>query len=125
MHDLPPPIHAYISTHIIGPRMPAYLLVDRQYRLIDWGGDVAFHGLNTLSRGQTVSDQLVFLQGMLPLEEHHLNLQWMELQPECYVDVHVFACDIGMWVLLLDATAEATRYGRMQQKVNDATLIRK
>jgi len=124
MPDLPPPVQAYISTYIIGARMPAYLLMDGQYRLVDWGGDVAFYGLNTLSRGQAVVDPLVFLQGMLPLEENHVSLRWIEIQPGCYADMHVFACDIGMWVLLLDATAEATRYGRMQQKVNDATRVR-
>ena len=60
MHDLPPPVQAYISTYIIGARMPAYLLVDRQYRVIDWGGEVAFYGLDTEK-----------LAGLQPVRIHH------------------------------------------------------
>ena len=122
MGNFPPPVHAYIESNIVGTRAPAYLLVDADQRLIDWGGQIECYGLQDLLRGQLVSEQLICLEGILPLEDSDMSLGWIETQPECYADVHMFLSEMGTWILLLDATTEATQYCLMQQKVNDVSL---
>ncbi len=122
MDSLPLPVLVYISTSIIGPRRPAYLHVDRKHCLVDWGGELTAYGMTALQYGQVIGEQLVFLEGLLPMDTSALCLPWVEIQPGMYADIHLFSCQTGVWILLLDTTPEATQHALMQQKVNDMRL---
>ena len=122
MVELPLPVFAYIHSCIVGVRKPAYFLVDDAGCLIDWGGQPAFYGITELRYGRTLNEHLMCLDGLLPLPGDSLYLQWVETQPGRYADVHLFSSAPGVWILLLDATPEATRHGQMQQKLNDIGL---
>ena len=122
MVDLPLPVYAYIHTRIVDVRTPAYFLVDDAGCLMTWGGEPAFYGVTEPIAGRTLSEYLICLEGLLPLPVSSLCLQWVETQPDRYTDIHLFSSADGVWILLLDATPEATRHGRMQQKLNDIGL---
>ena len=122
MVGIPPVVDHYVRDHIVAARMPAYLWVDAAHCLQDWGGATAAYGLTGLQVGRAVDEQLTCLSGLLPLAESSLRLCWVELQADCYADVHLIADESGVWVLLLNATAEAVQHGLMQQKVNEANL---
>lgn len=120
--DFPSPICVYIHTYVIGKRYPAYLQVNAEECLSDWGGALDYYGLDGLAPGQDVTEWCPFLIGMLPVDEYGVILPWMEVRPGCYADVHLLASECGTSIVLLDATIEATRYRVMQQKINDINL---
>lgn len=122
--DFPSPIRAYIDTHIIGKRYPAYLEVDAEACLSNWGGALHYYGIDGLELGQDVIERFPFLMGMLPVDELGLILPWMEMGPGCYADVHLLSSEGGTAIVLLDATMEATQHRVMQQKINDINLSR-
>lgn len=119
---LPAPIRTYIDIHVIGKRYPAYLQVNVEESLIDWGGALYYYGIDGLQLGQDVTEHLPFLMGMLPVDVYGLILPWVEMGPECYADVHLLASQGGTSIVLLDATTEATQHRVMQQKINDINL---
>ncbi|ETX03322.1 MAG: hypothetical protein ETSY1_00485 [Candidatus Entotheonella factor] len=118
----PSPIRAYIDLHVIGKRYPAYLQVNAEERLSDWGGALSHYGIDGLQLGQDVTEHVPFLLGMLPVDEYGLILPWVEMRPGCYADVHLLASPDGASIVLLDATAEATQHRGMQQKINEINL---
>lgn len=120
--DFPSPIRAYIDTHVIGKRYPAYLEVDAAACLSDWGGALHYYGIDGLEPGCDIEEQCPFLMGMLPVDEESLILPWVEMGPGCYADVHLLGSEDGTSIVLLDATIEATQHRVMQQKINDINL---
>ncbi|ETW94324.1 hypothetical protein [Candidatus Entotheonella palauensis] len=118
----PSPIRAYIHTHVIGKRYPAYLQVNAEACLSDWGGALSYYGIDRLQLGQDMTECFPFLTGMLPVDEYGLILPWVEMRPGCYADVHLLASGGGTSIVFLDVTAEATQHRVMQQKINDINL---
>lgn len=122
MNDLPLPIRDFILSLTDDMLSPAYLLVTEGGQLSDWGGDLASYGLNNLTQNVKVSDSVPFLFGVLPIEGKSLHLPHVQTQPGVFADVYVFGREQGTWVLLLDATVEASRRQTMQQKLYDSRL---
>lgn len=122
--DFPAPIRSYIDANVIDKRCPAYLRVDIEKGLSDWGGALHHYGIEGLQPGQDAAERLPFLMGLLPVaaDEQGFVLTWMETSPGCYADVHLLGFEHGTWVVLLDATGEATQHCVMQQKINDISL---
>ncbi len=123
MSELPPPVHAYVQTHLLASRTPAYMLVHHDGRLLTWGGDCARYGLADVQADVPVEEQLPALLGLLPLEEAALQIPSVETAPGLFADLHLFPAEAGVWVLFLDATAEVEQRHRMQQKAHEMTLL--
>lgn len=92
--------------------------------MIDRGGDLAHYGLGEVGTGQLVADSLVCLEGMLPLGSQGMVLASLSLMPDRYADLHLFSTYEGDWVLLFDVTTECEQLQRLQQKANEARLLR-
>lgn len=122
MTDLPQSIREFILELTEDIRSPAYMLVSDSNSLSEWGGDLAAYYVTGLQPGSDVSEHIPFLQGMLPLETQNLFLPNVQTGDGQYTDVYLFKRDEGTWVLLLDATADATKRQRWQQKSNDLRL---
>ncbi len=120
--DLPSSIRSYIDMYVIGRRYPAYLQVNAEERLRDWGGALEHYGIHGLEVDQDAIVPLPFLMGMLPVDEHGLIMPWVEMESGCYADVHLLASGGGTSIVLLDVTIEATQHRMMQQKINDINL---
>jgi hypothetical protein len=102
----------------------AYLLLSRDGRVIDRGGNLAHFGLGEVGTGQLVADHLVCLEGMLPLGSKGMVLASLSLVPGLYADLHLFSTHEGDWVLLFDVTTECEQLQRLQQTANEARLLR-
>lgn len=122
MSDLPAPIRDFILELTEDARSPAYMLVTDDNRLAAWGGDWGAHDVTGLDERMDVSEHITFLHGMLPLETPNLFLPYIQTHEGLYADVYLFKRKEGTWVLLLDATADATTRQRMQQKSSDLRL---
>lgn len=123
MIDFPNPILDYIQKIIIEIRSPAYLLIAKDGYLLEWGGSWETYGISNLEKGQKIETNVLFLQGILPVDNVPVFLQCIEMQPNIYADVHIFSDHQGDWVLLLDATLNQVRQSAVQQKGNELSLV--
>ena len=116
MPDLPAPVYAYVHTHLLATRAPAYLLAQRDGRLETWGGDLARYGLVGLQQGVEVESQIYMLTGLLSSENVPLRLPCIETPSGRFVDLHLFPTAAGMGVLFLEATGEELQRRLLQQR---------
>lgn len=122
MSELPTPIRDFILELTEDMRSPAYMLVNNENQLMAWGGDWGAHDVSGLDERLDVSEHIPFLQGMLPLETHNVFLPYVQTREGQYADIYLFQRKEGAWVLVLDATADATKRQRMQQKASNLSL---
>jgi PAS domain S-box-containing protein len=122
MSDLPAPVRDFILELTEDTRSPAYMLVGEDNGLKAWGGDWGAHDVMGLDERMDVSEHITFLHGLLPLETPNVFLPNVQTHEGLYADVYLFQRKEGTWVLLLDATADATTRQRMQQKSSDLRL---
>jgi signal transduction histidine kinase len=113
----------YLGEFIAGKSSAGYLLVDTQGCLQAWGGSLSTYGLRELRAGIPVQEQADFLVGLLPSVDTRLYYPRVELKPGLFTDIHVFPCDGGDWVLLLDVSAEAQQHYQWQQRLHEVTLL--
>lgn len=122
MSDLPAPVRDFILELTEDTRSPAYMLVGEDNRLMAWGGDWSAHDVTGLDERMDASEHITFLHGLLPLETPNVFMPNVQTHAGLYADVYLFQRKEGTWVLLLDATSDATARQRMQQKSNDLRL---
>jgi sigma-B regulation protein RsbU (phosphoserine phosphatase) len=125
MLDLPARISDSLLTLLHAQRVVAHFVVDEETQnLRQAGGHLAHYGLSGLQTGGCASDQLPFLEGLLPLVETPFLIRSMEMPSGRVADIHFFADDDGtVWILLIDVTAEYEETRRVQQKAYDMTLL--
>jgi PAS domain S-box-containing protein len=122
MSELPTAIRDHMLALTVENRTPAYLLVDHDNRLIEWGGELGDYGIPAPTAGLNVDEQMPFLAGLLPLDTRNLCLPYVRTETGRYADVYLFRAETGTWVLLLDATPAAAKQQNMQQRTYDLTL---
>jgi serine phosphatase RsbU (regulator of sigma subunit) len=122
MLELPAPIADAFQTVVCGERALAYALVDPALTLVSAGGNLERYGL-ALQLGQPAASQMLFLEGLLPLAQSPFLIRSLQMPSGSVADVHLFADTDGVWILLLDVTAEHDETRRVQQKAYDMTLL--
>jgi serine phosphatase RsbU (regulator of sigma subunit) len=120
---MPARISEWLLLVVKSQRSIAHLLIDNELVLIKAGGELEYYGLADLERQNSASDQLPFLEGMLPLEETPFLLESVGMPSGRVADVHFFAEGNMTWVVLLDVTAEHDDARKIQQKAYDMTLL--
>ena len=123
MPDLPNRISEWLLLLVKSQRSIAHLLISNELLLIQAGGELEHYGLADLERGDSASEQLPFLEGLLPLVETPFLLESVGMPSGSVADVHLFAEEDRTWVVLLDVTAEHDDARKMQQKAYDMTLL--
>jgi PAS domain S-box-containing protein len=89
---------------------------------LEWGGDLDAYTVTGLQAGLNAGDQILFLNGVFPLEGQNMTLPRVQTRPGIFADIFIFRREASIWILLLDATAEARRRARLQQKAYDSSL---
>jgi serine phosphatase RsbU (regulator of sigma subunit) len=123
MLDIPDRISEWLLLLVKSQRSIAHLLINNELVLIQAGGDLEFYGLADLKQQHSASNQLPFLEGLLPLEETPFLLQSVGMPSGTVADIHLFAEEDLTWAVLLDVTAEHDHARKMQQKAYDMTLL--
>jgi phosphoserine phosphatase RsbU/P len=123
MLDIPDRISEWLLLLVKSQRSIAHLLINNELVLIQAGGELEYYGLGDLEHGDSASDQLPFLEGLLPLAETPFLLESVGMPGGSVADVHLFADEDRTWVVLLDVTAEHDHARKIQQKAYDMTLL--
>jgi serine phosphatase RsbU (regulator of sigma subunit) len=109
--------------HAYGDRAVAYLQIDADLTLIGAGGRLEHFGLTALRLGEPALEQVVFLEGLLPLIETSDFVPSVEVASGRATDLHFNLDGDKVWVLLLDVTADRETARRVQQKAYEMTLL--
>lgn len=120
--ELPQPIREFIDELNEETLAPAYLLVDDAGSLLEFGGDLSAYGITGLQTGLNAGEQVAFLNGLLPLEGKNMSLPRVQMRLGVAADIYLFHREAGVWILLMDASAEVRRRARLQQKTYDSQL---
>ncbi|MDJ0617747.1 MAG: hypothetical protein QNJ63_13570 [Calothrix sp. MO_192.B10] len=123
MLDVPTPIINYLLNLMIEKHSLAYLLVNKDGCLSQWGGKLAAYGIEQLQEGEKVEKQVFFLEGMLPLNDDPIFIPRMKTEYGICADIHIFPSKDGDWVLFLDATLEEMQLCMIQQSINESILM--
>jgi sigma-B regulation protein RsbU (phosphoserine phosphatase) len=123
MLELPDRISEWLLLLVKSQRSIAHLLINNELVLIQAGGELEHYGLGDLKHGDSASEQLPFLEGLLPLAETPFLLESVVMSGGSVADVHLFADEDRTWVVLLDVTVEHGYARKMQQKAYDMTLL--
>jgi class 3 adenylate cyclase len=123
MESLPASLAERLRELTYNERAVAYLQVDAALTLVGAGGHLENYGLAAIRFGEPAVEQVVFLEGLLPLEETPFFVPSVELDCGRAADLH-FYLDAGIvWVVLLDVTAYRDATRRLQQKAYEMTLL--
>lgn len=121
--NFPAPVISFLRGLLLEKRDPAYLVLDREGRLLDSGGKLDLYGLHELKKGESLTEQMHFLQGMLPFESGEVSLPFIEMTPNTCADIHLFQSGDFHYVLLVDVTSAGMQQSLLQQKANDLNLL--
>ncbi|MCF6209857.1 MAG: HD domain-containing protein [Gammaproteobacteria bacterium] len=103
----------------------AYLQIGKDGILNDMGGDLEHFDLKGLVPGEPATEQLLFLDGMLPLSDTPLTLAAVELSPDHYADIHLLPEAKRDWAVLIDRNNSLYWRAQAQQKANELNLLRR
>ncbi|MDZ8023469.1 MAG: hypothetical protein RMY36_000310 [Nostoc sp. SerVER01] len=123
MLNIPNSVITYLINFLTVERSLAYLLVDKDGSLLDWGGKLAEYGITNLSKGENIKEQVCFLEGLLPLDNTSVFLPFIKTEYGSCADIHMFPTEEGDWVLLLDSSCNEDHLFATQQKANEFSLL--
>lgn len=122
MTELPAPIRDFILALTDETLSPGYMLLKDEGALLEWGGNLEAYGIKDLKRYMNAAEHVSFLIGLLPLDSSSVFLPHVQVTPDVFADVYLFEREQGVWVLLLDSTANTEKKLKMQQKLYDSRL---
>ncbi len=124
MFDLPVRISEWLLMMVRSQRTVAHLLINGDLEVVMAGGELDYYGLPALRPNHPASDQLPFLEGLLPLPDSPFLIHSMEMPSGRVADIHIFDGDENTaWVVFLDVTVEHGNAQKIQQKAYDMTLL--
>jgi len=102
---------------------PFYLIVDNQLSVRESEGDGAYFGFGMLTPGQSVTDELLFLQGSEGTLDPYRILESVMTPSNRFADIHVVAVENGWGLAYFDATATHEQRQLEQQASNELALL--
>lgn len=101
----------------------AYCLIDNEFRVKDLGGSLSAYGLDDLRQGHIVEDRFSFLEKIPLGVPEALFFPRVFIVSGRHANIHIIMSQEGLWIILLDATAEVEQLQLMQQRGNEAGLL--
>ncbi|MBN3908365.1 MAG: hypothetical protein HWQ35_18025 [Nostoc sp. NMS1] len=123
MLDVPVFVITYILNFLTAESSLGYLLVNKDGSLLTWGGKLAAYGITNLRKGKNAKEQVIFLEGLLPLDDTSIFLPFIQTEYGSCIDVHILPTKEADWVLLLDSSCDRDYLFPIQQKANDFRLL--
>jgi adenylate cyclase len=123
MDEPPNEVRHWLYSFVYNDRSVAYVKIDDQLLVAAKGGCVDHYGLSSLRIGESVAEQLAFIEGLLPYRDLPFHIPMVELPSGRVTDLHLFSDSACIWLLFLDATAEHDNKRRIQQKAYEMTLL--
>ncbi len=114
-----------LCTRVFKGNLPAYFLMDEAGMLIQWGGNIDGLNLSIPQKGTPVSDTIVFMEGILPLERETMEFSCIHLPPDTCVDALVIKLPGGHGLIVWDAAPKNKLLEETQQRCNEMSLLMK
>lgn len=124
MLDVPKSVVSYLVELLWKRHSLAFLLVKKSGKIATWGGSLAEYGIKNLIKGVNVSQQIFFLEGLLPLDDSPIFIPRVKTDEGICADLHLFPSKEGDWVILLDATLDEMQLSLIQQYANSKILAK-
>ena len=112
-----------ICLQVFKNRSLVYFITDNQGKILQWGGDPS--GLNIIGpeKEDFISDRVLFMEGILPLEEPSMEFSCIQLSSDICVDALLFKMDeVGYGLIVWDATRKEQALAQIQQRQNEFSL---
>ena len=122
MASLPAVVSAYLEQISITARAPAFLLVSAAGIVLEAGGELGRYGL-TAACAQPLPESWEFLGDFLTMQEEALDLPCMKVGGRSSIDLHLIRSDKGVYIVVLDASAQEATLSLVQQKTNELSLL--
>lgn len=105
-------------------RSVAFCFLDQDYKINRFGGSLETYGLRDLHEGQHAENVFPFLEGTFAGCKQSGLMRHVALESSVFADVHYIFDENGLWIVFLDATQEVERLTLMQQRGNEANLLK-
>jgi signal transduction histidine kinase/CheY-like chemotaxis protein len=122
MRTIPLSIIKYVHAWWMSELILTYLHIDHDGVLVSWGGHPRHYGLFNLETNKDAIEQIPFLEGFLPARYTEV-IEFIKVGSGRTAHIHLVPFRRGTWVLLFDATAEHDRQQRMQQQLNELSIL--
>ncbi|MCG8687766.1 MAG: response regulator [Desulfobacterales bacterium] len=103
--------------------LPAYFITENTGLLSHWGGNIEGLNIPSPQKGDTVSDILIFMEGILPLDHKSMEFSCIQLPSGACVDAIVHKQPQGYGIIIWDATPKKNLLTETQQKCNELSLL--
>lgn len=124
MQNFPKYIFDYVNQFISAELSPAFILLDKDGKIVDSGGAIEIYEMTGLQRGRDIAEVLLFMEGILPFEEDSLVLSFVKLGSGKSIDAHIVRIDNGFGLILLDADKREADHIAFHQKANELSLLK-
>jgi len=112
-----------LCTQVFKENLPAYFLMDETGMLTQWGGNIDGLNLSIPQRETPVSDTLIFMEGILPLERETMDFSCIHLPHDTCVDALVMKLPGGYGLILWDSAQKNQLLAQTQQRCNEMSLL--
>lgn len=124
MAKLPKFLLRYIEDWLPKHYTLGYILLDAECKITSWGGELDKLGINILYEGCAVTEQLLFTEGLFPLDEPSIYLPMVKTQNKKTLDVHLIRENGGYGLLLMDASKKEKQWSKYQQQMNELAVLK-
>lgn len=114
-------VYRLLRKHLLAAARPAYLLLDKDLKLISAGGDLEFYELSQLPLKQSCESDLNFLVGY-DVDEA-LELRFYQIKNNVIAHIVLLPHDGNVIVLFMDASEAYRQEIVVQQKTNDLLIL--
>ena len=121
MADSPFSVYRLLRQHLLDAAKPAYLVTNKDLKLVTANGDLAFYGLSSLADGESCESHLDFLIGYDVSEP--LELRFYQATDQVVAHVVLLPHEGHLIILFMDATEAYQQEIKVQQKTNDLLIL--
>ncbi|WP_051148574.1 hybrid sensor histidine kinase/response regulator [Desulfospira joergensenii] len=100
-----------------------YFITDKTGNILEWGGNLSELNLGNPRTNTPISDIVIFMEGILPLENGSMEFSCIQMTPQVTVDALVFQSGPGYGLILWDASQKEAFFTETQQKCNELSLL--
>ena len=116
MDKLPDSVRDYLSLDGRALNCSGYICLDTKKTIIESAGHVSDIDLAKLPDHVTIEQELPVLAGLLPAGHTAACIDNVQLDHTQYFDIHLFADQIGNWIVFVDRTEPAIKLQEEQQQ---------
>ncbi|MBN2542555.1 hypothetical protein JXI42_06780 [bacterium] len=101
MQELPGMVKDYLLGYIKRSNKPVYFILQRDGRLLEWGGDTGRYCLPELKIGESIEKQLYYLEGLVTSLDNTEVIRCVNIEGCGYIDIHLIPTQEHILIVFL------------------------